>query len=500
MDANQNSPIRAQEPRSKHPPGVAILVSLKLWELFSYQGMRAFLLFYVMAAFGLGDARGAMIVGSYSAIVLALSVAGGLVADRWLGQKEPTVIGACVIISGHLCLAVETLLGDLGGLGEGWSFNLFCCALALIAVGTGLLKPNVLNLIGGLYRRDDPKRESGYYLYYLGVNVGSFFAPIACGYLANAYGWAWGFGAAAIGMAAGLVILFAGRRFVVRATASGFEPIGAATSRPPRAAIYGMAALAVLASAWLIQHGLTLGILLAVSLLAGGGYLLFVTRQASDWEARGAVLRLFGVMPVPILFVILFEQFALSINLLADRVVDRGLLGHTVAAPQLLSLNSLFVLVFLPLINLAWRRLAARRGELPVTTKFAIGFASMAFGFALLEGALSGDVQPDGRIGIIWIAGAYLFITLGELCIAPLVYSLPGRIVPRHMEGIAMGLLLLTFAIGNLLAGALAIHAAVPVGADLAHVRTIYAGFFLLPLGLAALAVVGSLSLRRIVQ
>lgn len=483
-----------------HPPGVMVLVALKLWELFSYQGMRAFLLFYVLATFKFTDARGALLVGSYSALVLALSVAGGLVADRWLGQKEPTVVGACVIITGHLCLALESLLGASSWLSQRGTFNLFCVALGMIAVGTGLLKPNVLNLIGGLYRRDDPRRESGYYLYYLGVNVGSFCAPIACGYLANAYGWAWGFGAAAVGMLAGLLVLFAGRRYIGRATAGGMEPIEPVLPRPPRARIYSATIVVVLSSAWLIQHGLVLGVLLAASLLVGGGYLVLVARRERELQTCRAVLRLAGIMPIPILFVILFEQFALSINLLVDRMVDLDVFGRGIAAPQLLSLNSLFVLMFLPLVSALWRWCASRGKEVPVTTKFASGFVLMACGFALLEGALMAGVHPDGQIGILWVVGAYLFITLGELCIAPLVYSLPGRIVPRQMEGTAMGVLLLTFAIGNLLAGTLATFAAVPVGSDLALIRSIYAEFFILPLGLSVAAVVCSLCLRRIVQ
>ncbi len=483
-----------------HPAGVMVLVALKLWELFSYQGMRAFLLFYVLATFGLTDARGALLVGSYSALVLSLSVAGGLVADRWLGQKEPTVVGACVIIAGHLCLALESVLGSPGWLTERQTFNLFCLALGMIAVGTGLLKPNVLNLIGGLYRRDDPQRESGYYLYYLGVNVGSFCAPIACGYLANAYGWAWGFGAAAIGMSAGLLVLFAGRGHIGRATPGGMEPIGPVVARPPRLLVYSATAVAVLISAWLIQHGLLLGLMLALSLLVGGGYLVLAARREREPQTSRAVLRLVGIMPIPILFVILFEQFALSINLLVDRVVDLDVFGQHLAAPQLLSLNALFVLMFLPPVGALWRWLASRGKEVRVMTKFATGFILMGSGFALLEGALTAGVRPDGRIGILWVVGAYLFITLGELCIAPLVYSLPGLIVPRQMEGAAMGVLLLTFAIGNLLAGTLATVASVPPGSALEAIRSIYAWFFILPLGLSAAAVVCSLSLRRIVR
>jgi POT family proton-dependent oligopeptide transporter len=472
-----------------------VIVALKAWELFSYQGMRAFLVFYLIAAFGLSDARAAMLFGSYAALVLATSVLGGVLSDRWLGQREPTFAGALMIMGGHATLAAQHLLVAADWLQGEAIFQVFCLALGLIAVGTGLLKPNVLNLIGGLYRREDPKREDGFYIYYLGVNVGSFLAPLVCGRLAQDHGWGWGFGAAAIGMAAGLCVLLAGRRHLVRADgqSTGRQP----GDRPPRIRIYGGVGAMVLLASFLIQHGLVLGALLAVTLAAGCGYLLVVAARDRSGEDRRAVLRLMAVLPVPLCFVMVFEQFSLAINLFVDRLVDKQVLGLQVAAPQLLSLNSFFVLLLLPLLGLGWVRLRARGAEPSIPVKFTIGFCLMAAGFWLLATAIM--LQPAGT-SMSWVVGAYLLITLGELMIAPLTYTLVGRAVPVRLEGVAMGLLLLSFALGNLCAGLLAGLAAVPRDASLATTSAIYERHFMVVGGVALAAGLCSLVLRMIVS
>ncbi|TAJ68860.1 MAG: MFS transporter [Phenylobacterium sp.] len=480
-----------------HPTGLPVIVALKAWELFSYQGMRAFLVFYLIAAFGLSDARAAMLFGSYAALVLATSVLGGALSDRWLGQREPTFAGALMIMGGHATLAAQHLLVATGWLQGEAIFQVFCLGLGLIAVGTGLLKPNVLNLIGGLYRRDDPKREDGFYIYYLGVNVGSFLAPLVCGRLAQDYGWGWGFGAAAIGMAAGLCVLLAGRRHLVRADgqSTGRGP----GDRPPRIRIYGGVGVTVLLASFLIQHGLVLGALLAATLAAGCGYLLVVAARDRSGEDRRAVLRLMAVLPVPLCFVMVFEQFSLAINLFVDRLVDKQVLGFHVAAPQLLSLNSFFVLLLLPLLGLGWTRLRAHGAEPAIPVKFTIGFGLMGAGFWLLAGAIM--LQPAGAaISMSWVVGAYLLITLGELMIAPLTYTLVGRAVPARLEGVAMGLLLLSFALGNLCAGLLATLAAVPRDASLDMMSGIYGRHFIVVGGVALAAGLCALALRMIVS
>lgn len=468
-----------------HPRGLAVLVALKVWELFSYQGMRAFLVLYLIATFALGDAEAAVLFGSYASLVLATAVFGGLIADRWLGAKEPMIVGACLIMAGHLGLALENFLGGRGSLQPDAIFDMFCGSLAFIAVGTGLLKPNVLNLIGGLYRRDDPRRDTGYYLYYIGVNIGSFSAPLVCGYLSSRYGWAYGFAAAALGMAAGLLVLILGRRHIVSAEQDASSTPRVITLRH-RLGIYAGVAAAIALAAWLIQHGIVLAVLLAVTLMFGAVYLLTVARAHGN-EATAAVWRFFAVMPVPALFVILFEQFSLSVNLFADRLVDRDFFGLTFAAPQLLSLNSICVLVVLPLLAMSWAALRERGVDPATTTKFAVGFGLMAIGFLVLT---TGVVASAGRVDLKWVVAGYVLITVGELCIAPLTYAMVGKTLPKPLEGVGMGLLQLSFAIGNLCAGLFATLAAVPKGSSVVQIKEIYAEFFVMAslLGVGAAA------------
>ena len=467
-----------------HPPGVGVLVALKAWELFSYQGMRAFLVFYLIGTFALSDAQASVIFGSYAALVLALAVLGGVVADRWLGRHEPMVLGASIIMSGHLCLALETVLAGLGALNQSAQFQVFCLGLSLIAVGTGLLKPNVLNLLGALYRRDDPLRERGFYAYYIGVNIGAFAAPIVCGYLGTHYGWGWGFAAAAIGMALGLTTLLLGRRWV-----QPVDTIVHAGKRRSRLVIYPGILVTVGVTSFLIQHGVALGILLLACLLLSAIYFAAQSRRDDGVRDPALLLRLLALMAAPFTFSILFEQFSLSINLFNDRIIDRSFMGHEIAAPQLLSLNAFFVLLFLPLLGAAWSALGRRGREPATSSKFALGFASIATGFLLLATA-TGLVDPGTRIPIAFVVVAYFLITMGELCISPLAYATVGQIVPASLQGIAMGMLLLAFALGNLGASWLATAAAIPVGTSDVGMRALYAEFFMIPT-VAALVAAG---------
>jgi len=463
-----------------HPAGAGVLVGLKTWELFSYQGMRAFLVFYLIGSFALSDSEAALIFGSYSALVLALSVLGGVVADRWLGPREPMTIGALMIMSGHICLAGENVLVELRLLDPAMAFQVFCLGLGLIAVGTGLLKPNVLNLLGALYRRDDPQRERGYYFYYIGVNIGSFAAPLVCGYLAERYGWGWGFAAAAIGMAAGLVVLFLGRRYL-----NPVEPHGTGATRGSRLLIYLGVLAAVGASSFLIQNGVALGVLLIASLVASAAYFAVQSSRESKSPLLASLLML---MAVPMSYSMLFEQFSLSINLFVDRHVSDELYGIAVSAPQLLSLNAFFVLMFLPLLSAVWAYLGRRGLEPKSSVKFAIGFGFIGSGFLVLVGSTI-LTPPGAQILMGFVAMAYFLITMGEICIAPLAFASVGQLIPQRLQGVAMGMLFLAFALGNLGASWLATAAAIPAGMIQAESRAIYADFFLKPAFIALFAI-----------
>jgi len=472
-----------------HPRGLTVLVALKVWELFSFQGMRAFLIFYLISAFALAEGRASVLFGSYAALVLATSVLGGLAADRWLGPRLLLIGGALLIMSGHACLALQHAISGLGLLPQAWAFQSFCLGLALISVGTGLLKPNVLTLIGALYRGEDPRRENGFYAYYLGVNVGSFLAPLVCGYLADAFGWGWGFGAAGLGMAAGLGVLFAGRRHLPT------PRVAPASRRPPLPGMAAVLAACVVLAAWLIQNGVATAVMLVCGFGLGGWRLIAVATRDPTGAGWRSIVRLFALLLIPFSFVVLFEQFGLSVNLFVDRLVDTRIGPWRVAAPQLLALNGLFVLLMLPLSSGFWNWLRTRGREPSMAGKFAIGFALVAAGFMVLAAASHAAQAAPEAIGMVWVVLAYLLITLGEVMISPLAYAAVGRIVSPQVEGVSLGLLMLAFAAGNLGAGYFAAFGTPTVGAE--DAAAAFARFFLLAgcLGLGAAGL--SLALRR---
>jgi POT family proton-dependent oligopeptide transporter len=288
-------------------------------------------------------------------------------------------------------------------------------------------------------------------------------------------------------------------------------------------------------SSYLIQHGVALGLLLVVGIVSSAVYFLWRARAQVAGRAGQMLARLLALMAIPLTYSVLFEQFSLSINLFIDRMVDRKIGVFTVAAPQLLSLNAFFVLLFLPLLGAGWAALE-RRGREPATSqKFALGFAFIAAGFWLLSSAsgmtsgmtggitsgmtggmaggmaggmtsgitsemTNGLVDAVGKVPMLYVVLAYLLITLGELCIAPLSYATVGRIVPEGLQGLAMGMLLLAFALGILGASWLATAAAIPDGMLAAASGEVYRHFFMVPAAIALVAVPVCLAASRLLD
>jgi POT family proton-dependent oligopeptide transporter len=451
-----------------------VLVGLKVWEIFSYIGMRAFLVLYIIDAFGFGDAEAALIFGSYGALVLATGLIGGFVADRLIGARAAVVLGAGVIMAGHAGLALEA--GFAPGPAK---LQIFFASLAAISTGTGLLKPNILAMVAQLYDELGPRRrEAGFYAYYLGVNVGGLLAPVVCGYLAMTYGWHWGFAAAAIGMSAGLALVVAKRELLPAGAARPLAPLPIGL----RAAWIATAAavLFTLLACWgLVQRGIALGAVLAIA-IAGGLVYLGVAARPLNRAGRQGLLTVATILPSVTVYVLLYEQIGTTITLFADRLVERDLGFATVAAAQIVALNSAFVILFVPVLASLWGALERRGMVFDAQAKFVIGFGLIGAAFGVLALAASGSAA--GPVGLYWIVAAYLLLTLGELSIAPVAYAEAGRLAPRAIAGGIMGVLLLSFALGNLLSGVLAGEAAVRGdGAGSA----VYADFFTMMAGLA---------------
>ncbi|HMM78355.1 MAG TPA: peptide MFS transporter [Gammaproteobacteria bacterium] len=448
-----------------HPAGLATLFFTELWERFSYYGMRGLLILYMtapLAAGGLGwdTARAGAVYGMYSGAVYLACLPGGWLADRHLGARRATWWGGWLIFAGHCCLALPTA-------------RTFFAGLALIVLGTGLLKPNVSTMVGQLYLDDDARRDAGYSLYYMGINLGAFLAPLACGWLALSAesqallarlglapgeAWHFGFGAAALGMALGLVQYARGG---ARLGAVGLAP-GQPADAPARAKLkwgltLGGAALLVLAFA-LATGRLTIAALngaFASVLLAVTAAFFIAMFRGAHWtaEERQRLVLVLLLFVGAAVFWSLFEQGGSTLNLFAERATDRVVFGWEFPATWFHSINPLLIIALAPLFALLWTRLGPRNPN-PVS-KFVLGLVLVAAGFGVL--ILAARLAADGvKVSPAWLVTTYLLHTLGELCLSPVGLSAMSRLAPARIASLTMGVWFLASAVGNYLGGRVA--------------------------------------------
>ena len=397
-----------------HPRGLGTLFFTELWERFSYYGMRSILILYMTsaaAAGGLGmsvpDAAG--LYGTYTMAVYLTALPGGLIADYLTGARLAVFIGGVIIAAGHFSMAFH-------------STTTFYLGLGLIAIGTGLLKPNISVMVGGLYRENDPRRDSGFSIFYMGINLGAFLAPLIVGYLAKgesfkrflssmgmdpAKSWHWGFAAAGVGMVFGLIIYLLNRRQLARVGAKvktvtkGTEATGPGTAAP-----------------------LTRG----------------------DWKRIAAIFIFFLFT---ILFWAAYEQKGASLNLFADRLVRTEIFGVTFPAPYLQSLTPLFVIMLTPVFAILWVRLKERQPSSP--GKFTLGLLLIGLAYVLIVPAAM--LTAQGRVSFWWLVGLYFLEVCGEMCLSPVGLSTVTKLSPPKLVGIMMGVWFLAAALGNKLAG-----------------------------------------------
>ena len=415
------------------------------------------------------DQIAASIYATYGALVYLTPVLGGLIADRYLGFRKAIVFGAVLLVLGHLGMAFEGeaayVAGDVVVRDEA-ALNVFYFSLALIIVGVGFLKPNISSIVGELYGANDPRRDAGFTLFYMGINIGAMVSALVCGYLGETYGWAYGFGLAGIGMLVGLVTFVRGRP---RLEGAG-EP-----AHPERLAekvmglsrehlIYVGGLLGAGVAWWLMQNrelvGGLLGLTGAAAILGVVAYVLLQCSKA-ERERMFVVLILTGVS---VLFWALFEQAGSSMSLFADRVVDREIGGMTVAASQLQSLNPAFIIMFAPVFAWGWVRLSAAGWEPSTPTKFALALLQVGLGFyALVLGIQSAD---QGVVALGWLVLAYLLHTTGELCLSPVGLSMVTKLSVPRLVGLMMGVWFLASSAAHYVAGIIAAMASVEGGAE----------------------------------
>ena len=383
-----------------HPAGLTTLFLTEMWERFSYYGMRALLTLYMAAALeqgglGFSDATATSIYGTYTMFAFMTPLVGGWIADRFLGARRAVLWGGIIIAVGHFSMALSSLPG-------------FYAGLVLICGGTGLLKGNISTMVGGLYSEDDPRRDSGFSIFYMGINLGALLAPFVCGYLGQRIGWHVGFAAAGVGMTLGLVQYVYHRK---RLEHVGARPVARKASEPvaPKA-------------------------------------------KLSREEIRRLVV-VFLLCCFSVIFFMILEQSGSSYTLFADRHTNNTFLGFNFPSSWFQSAGPTFVVLLAPPLSWLWIRMGKRQPSSPA--KFSMGLVFVGLGTLIL--AFGANLTGGGvKVSPMWLISLYLVQTVGELCLSPVGLSTTTKLAPVRMVGLMMGVWFLSISMGSKLAGFMA--------------------------------------------
>lgn len=439
-----------------HPIGLSTLFFSELWERFSYYGMRALLVLFLVDAvakggFGLDDRTATAIYGLYTAAVYVVALPGGWIADRLIGTQAAALWGGVIIASGHLLLGLS-----------GTSATIFYIGLMVIVIGTGLLKPNLSALVAQLYPEGGYRRDAGFTIYYMSVNIGAFFGPLVTAWLAQTYGWHYGFFAAAVGMALGVAVFVSTRG---RLRGAGLHPAPPPPGRAPPDTRIWLASLALgavllvalLASGALplsplaLQSGSTWAI---VSISAAYFAYLFFFAGLRSVERRRVVMMLVLFLACA-LFWSGFEQAGSSFNLFAERYINRQVGTFLIPSGWFQSLNPFFIVTFAPLFSAMWVTLGARKLDPSAPLKFVFGLLGMALGFIILADAAR-YVAAGESVSPMWLVSVYLVHTFGELCLSPVGLSAFSKLAPPRLMGQSLGVWFMGTSLGQLIAGRIA--------------------------------------------
>ncbi len=395
----------------RQPKGVYLLCGVEMWERFSYYGMRAFLVLFLISqdgGWGWSKEEAATLYGFYTGLVYLASLLGGYLSDRFLGTHRAVLLGSGLIASGHFCLAVPAR-------------STFFFGLALIIVGTGCHKPNVSTMVGQLFRKADDRRDSAFTIFFMGINIGALLGPLVCGSLAESerFGWHWGFASAGVGVMLGTTLyVLLRRRYLgdVGRWRGGDEmPRGAPAATDPIRASRAP-----------------------------------LSRDEKNRIAVIATLSFFSV-----LFFVAFEQAGSSLTFFAKERTDRSLLGGEIKTSYFQAINSLGIVAFGPMFAALWMKLAARGREPSTPIKFVAGLALMSASFAVM--VVAGWLSDRGvRVSPVWLLATYVLQTWAELCVSPVGLSLVSKLAPPRFASLLMGSWFVSLALGNLSAGLLA--------------------------------------------
>lgn len=436
-----------------HPRGLTTLFTTEMWERFSFYGMRAILLYFMVHAVsegGLGydDKKGTAILGTYLMSGYLLSILGGFIADNFIGARRAVLIGGAVIALGHFTMALH-------------AETTFFIGLALVAAGTGLLKPNVSTMVGSLYGPSDERRDAGFSIFYMGINIGALISPLVCGFLAQnerwkaviaSWGldprgsWHWGFAAAGVGMTFGLVVYILQRDRLVHV---GNAPAPEADGSRPWGKLFLvlLASLAFITAMWFSDEHKWIVYLLFVLQIAA--ILFFAFRPDQDSKRLAAILVFFFAAEI---FWAIYEQTSSSIALFADRLTDNHILGWGFESAYWQSVNSIWVILLAPLFAWLWIKLGPKQPSSPL--KFTLGLLFVALSFAWMVPAAR--LTAHGLVSPVWLLVLFFLQTIGEMLLSPVGLSTMTKLAPPRLLGLVMGIWFLASSLGNKLAGVLA--------------------------------------------
>ena len=458
-----------------HPKGLFVCFLTEMWERFAFYGMKALLLLYLTKHHLFADADGYLLLGTYAGLAYALPLLGGILADRWIGMRKAVVYGGILLVLGQLGMAwtghaAQGVQGQ--AVQDAGAIQVMYFSLALIGVGVGFLKPNISTIVGRLYPEADPRRDSGFTIFYMGINVGAFLSSLIVGYVGINYGWGWGFGLSGVMMALGLVQFVLGRRHLLGQA----EPPASHTGRAEWL-IYGAGVLLTLVVWQVLQtrinfgplsdlvggHEVTLTELVAV-VLGAGLYIWFIRLLLSGISAaeKGRMIMLMVLITVSALFWGLYEQTYGPWVALADRAMDLTTFGIRWNAAQTTAIGALAVISLSPIFAWLWPRLDKRGLNPSYPAKFAWGLVFCGLAFAVLAFATANPNTDTGLVSLWWMVLAYFVLVMGEMVLSPVGLSAVTSLSIPRAVGMMMGAWFLFSAFGEIIAGRLGTWAAIP--------------------------------------
>lgn len=439
-----------------HPVGLYVLFFTEMWERFSFYGMKALLLFYLTRYHLFTDSDGYLLLGSYAALVYSMPVLGGHLADKYIGFRKAIIFGAILLVLGHLGMAYE---GHQATMVDGvvqrdvFALQVFYFSLALIVMGVGFLKSNISSIVGELYTKNDPRRDSGFTIFYMGINVGALLATIICVYLGEEYGWGYGFGAAGVGMFLGLIVFILGKPYL-EGKGESLNPDIIRTKKFGIKIEHWIYILAVLGVFVVWQMVQSHSVVQTILMVAGAGslaYIIYYAVKFLDKIARERLIALTILILFTIVFWALYEQAYMSLNLFAERVIDLNVFGFELKPGWFLGLNAFFIITLaIPFARL-WVWLDKKNLNPSTSYKFAYALilVGLGFGALVLGGHLSGEA---GKVAAYWLVIAYLLHTCGELSLSPIGLSVVTKLSPAKIVGFMMGVWFLATASSEFIA------------------------------------------------